>query len=386
MSTKNTNYMRSVNDYSLSAHEIYNETTGRRFPMDTRVFTAKNVSTENFELAKNTILEKFTSNGFEVSRTFAINYDDGAGPGEESQYTIYEQFFYVLRASVGGVSTDDDIIVLEMYRRNNELVILTLGTINTRTILQPAIDFFNTTFKTPSKERTYYTIGANSQGFSLVEMTVSTEYNANLVELNYNDDFKPVHDVIIDHIDNDKKGLILLHGVPGSGKTSHIEQLVCRGGTRKVVYIPPHLAGSIASPQFMDFLNNQLKGCVLIIEDAEAILLERGGHGSDGNAVANLLNISDGILGRALNILIIATFNTEKQFIDPALRRKGRLVAEYFFGELTVSKAEALIQHLHGEGAVLKSGEERTLANIYNQNVVQFTSEDSSSKKSFGFT
>lgn len=89
--------------------------------------------------------------------------------------------------------------------------------------------------------------------------------------------------------------------------------------------------------------------------------------------MSNLLNISDGILGKALNILIIATFNMDRQFIDKALMRKGRLVAEYKFGELTVDKATALVKKLHGEEAELnlEKGEPRTLGNIFNMDVVQ---------------
>ncbi|QDJ96549.1 ATPase [Xanthomonas phage Xoo-sp13] len=386
----NTNYMRSVNDYSLSAHEIYNEETGNRFPIDTRVFTAKNVTTANFEQAQALVLKEFTQNGFVLNREYSINYDDGNGPGEESQYTIYEQFFFVLIKDNNVPKTPeflkiDDVVVLEMYRRNNELVILTLSNISTRSILQPAISYMAANFRPPVKERVYYTIGANAKGFSLVEMNISTTYDADLINWNYNDSFIPVHDTIIDYIDNNKKGLILLHGVPGSGKTSYIEQLVCKGGTRKVVYIPPHLANSIASPQFVEFVNEELKGCVLVIEDAEAVLIERGGVGSDNNAVANILNLSDGILGKALNVLIIATFNTETRFIDQALLRKGRLVTQYFFGPLDSVKATQLLEKLHGEGTRLKHGEELTLANIYNKDVVQHI-EAPKQKGSFGFT
>lgn len=152
------------------------------------------------------------------------------------------------------------------------------------------------------------------------------------------------------------------------------------------MYIPPHLAGSIASPQFVTFVRDKLKGCVLIIEDAEAILTERGGSGADDHAVANLLNISDGILGKALNILVIATFNRDKQFIDKALMRKGRMVAEYYFDALQLDKAKALVKIIHGEDAELNlgPGEEATLGNVFNMDFVQHRTKEAP-KVAFGF-
>lgn len=384
MKNNNTQYMRSVNDYSLSAHEIFNEATNCRFPKYTRVATAKNISADSFNEAVEVVLNQFTAEGYSVTTPYNIDYDDGSEPGEESQYTIYEQKFYVLKKN-DEVESNDSTVVLELYRRNGELVILTLSPVSTKKYIDAACAIFRSKYKPKKKERVFYTISQNSHGFELEEMNIPTEYNAESVYWHYNDDFIPVHETIINCIDNDKKGLILLHGLPGAGKTSYIEQLISKGGTRKLVYIPPHLANSIASPAFISFVREKLKSCVLVIEDAEDILKDREGN-ADSTAVSNLLNISDGILGKALNILIIATFNMDRQFIDKALMRKGRLVAEYKFGELTVDKATALVKKLHGEDSVLnlEKGEMRTLGNIFNMDIVQHRAKEIP-KVAFGF-
>ena len=60
MKNNNTQYMRSVNDYSLSAHEIFNEATNHRFPKYTRVATARNIGAESFNDAVDTVLAQFT--------------------------------------------------------------------------------------------------------------------------------------------------------------------------------------------------------------------------------------------------------------------------------------------------------------------------------------
>lgn len=377
----NTQYMRSVNDYSLSAHEIFNAVTNTRFPKYTRVATALHVENASYQEAVQLVLSKFTDAGYVVTTPYNIDYDDGSAPGEESAYTIYEQNFYVLQKD----ENIDSTVVLEMYRRNNELVILTLSSEPTKEYIDSSMGFFRANYKPKKKENVFYTISQSSHGFSLEEMKIPTTYNPEHVKWHYNDDFMPVHETIIQYIDEDRKGLILLHGLPGAGKTSYIEQLISKGSTRKLVYIPPHLASSIASPSFISFVREELKSCVLVIEDAEEILKDREGH-ADATAVSNLLNISDGILGKALNILIIATFNMDRQFIDKALMRKGRLVCEYKFGELTMDKAIALVHKQFGEDAdlVLEKGELRTLGNVFNMTVTQHRSKDIP-KVAFGF-
>ncbi len=377
----NTNYMRSVNDYSLSAHEIFNEVTGNRFPADTRVMTANNITAQNFIDASEISLNLFFKDGYFLEKTYTINYDDGSEPGDESQYTIYEQSFHILKRKTTD-TLPGNVIILEVYRRNGQLIILTLSTESTVKYLAEAGELLREKYKAPKKDKTFYTISQSNHGFELEEMKIPTVYDDSSFTLLYNDEFLPVHETIIDYIDNDKKGLILLHGIPGSGKTSYIKQLISKGGTRKLVYIPPHLANSIASPQFITFVRDKLKSCVLVIEDAEEILQSRE-ISHNATAVSNLLNISDGILGEALNILIIATFNVDKKEIDPALMRKGRMVAEYHFGELDKDKALALTQKLYGETAKIPEGE-RTLANIFNAEVIQHRTPEPK-KAAFGF-
>ena len=62
---------------------------------------------------------------------------------------------------------------------------------------------------------------------------------------------------------------------------------------------------------------------------------------------------------------IIATFNCDLTKIDPALLRKGRLIANYEFNKLDLDSAKILSDKLgFGTDAVT---EPMTLAEIYNQ-------------------
>jgi hypothetical protein len=62
---------------------------------------------------------------------------------------------------------------------------------------------------------------------------------------------------------------------------------------------------------------------------------------------------------------IIATFNCDLTKIDPALLRKGRLIANYEFNKLDVSSAKTLSDKL--DFGTEQITEPMTLADIYNQ-------------------
>ena len=101
----------------------------------------------------------------------------------------------------------------------------------------------------------------------------------------------------------------------------------------------------LATPEFVPFMMKH-PNSVLIIEDAEKVVKSRNGNGNE-TAVSNLLNLSDGILGDCLKTQIVATFNTDRQLIDKALLRKGRLIVEYKFDELCVDKSNKLLKSLN---------------------------------------
>ncbi|MGB3946616.1 MAG: AAA family ATPase [Bacteroidia bacterium] len=182
------------------------------------------------------------------------------------------------------------------------------------------------------------------------------------IKENYNDDFAPIHDFILSKLKNTSKGIVLLHGAPGTGKTSYIRYLI-GNISKRMLFIPTNYAHHIATAEFTSILS-QSPNSIIIIEDAESVLGDRG-DGVNGKAVSNLLNISDGILSDCLNIQIICSFNTDLKKIDPALLRKGRLIAKYEFKALETEKAKKLSQKL---GFKTKINSATTLADIYNPN------------------
>lgn len=190
--------------------------------------------------------------------------------------------------------------------------------------------------------------------------------------INYNEDFLPINELIISSLSKkDSKGLVLLHGKAGAGKTTYIRYLISiLSKFKKIIYLPSDIAESISSPAFVPFFINN-RNCVLVIEDAENILIKRSAHSKQ--SISNLLNLSDGLISDVCNIQIICTFNTDIVNIDPALLRKGRLIAKYDFRELSIERTNALSNKL-GMGNIDK---EMVLADIYNQKDISFNDKKS---------
>lgn len=215
-------------------------------------------------------------------------------------------------------------------------------------------------FKKPEiSKNKIFIVYRSSHGFDKIGFTVK-KVNINIKE-NYNDDFQEVSEKIIKGLnDKDKTHLVILHGVPGVGKSFYIRYLTSKL-TKKIIFIPPDMVSSITDPSFIPFLmkNND---SILIIEDAEPAL-EKRMEGSRSSAVSNVLNLTDGLLSDCLNISIIATFNTGSKNIDEALIRKGRLLMNYKFEKLSVEKSKALLEKLGHKEVEVK--EPMTLSDIY---------------------
>ena len=203
-------------------------------------------------------------------------------------------------------------------------------------------------------------VAKDNYGLELKTMDIKkTKLN---LELYYEDDFLEVDRTIQSRLaKKDDKGIVLLHGLPGTGKTTYLRYLIGRL-KKKVLFLSPGVAGNIMDPDFMDLMIDN-PNSILVIEDAESIIMDR--RVSGGSSVSNLLNISDGLLADFLSVQLVCTFNHPVSMVDSALMRKGRLIAKYEFGKLGVAKGQKLSRYLGFDTIIDKP---MTIAEIANPN------------------
>ncbi|ALJ00042.1 AAA family ATPase [Rufibacter tibetensis] len=226
-----------------------------------------------------------------------------------------------------------------------------------------------------NKSPTFKVLTHNSSSFNTED--VKSEFlKVNIEEL-YNDDFMEVNAIIERAIGQEKSGLILLHGVPGTGKTSYIKNLLSRFHENNFIFIQNEFVQDLLKPEFISFLLKN-RNSILVIEDAEKVITTRENI-SENSVVSTILQLTDGLFSDYLNIKIICTFNTTIEKVDKALLRKGRLIATYEFKPLSVEKSNKLLETL-GHST---TNTEMALADIFNFEEKAF--DTTGTKKKIGF-
>ena len=215
------------------------------------------------------------------------------------------------------------------------------------------------------EKSTLYTIGHSQYGGYMLESVKVPPPKFWDINLLYNDNFKEPYEKLEKAMTQERSsGIIILNGEPGCGKTNLLRQMMNTGTQRKVVYIPPDKFRYMSDPSFTAFLQKQLKNSIVILEDAETLLLDRDHPKSDMMSLSTLLNMSDGLLADELNCVYIATFNTHIDKIDAAIKRKGRLIFQYEFSKLGKEKAIKLAEALGKDPSAITT--DLALTEIFN--------------------
>jgi hypothetical protein len=229
-------------------------------------------------------------------------------------------------------------------------------------------DIFNRSVVSEITKNSVGLISMDANGSLYVrEFTLDKKIRIPDLDLYYGEDFKDFSKKLIRRLTVDDKGLVLLHGKPGTGKTYFIRYLLQKLTqiNKKVLYFPPTMVDSITDPYFFNFITDWTmdngKRTILLIEDAEPLLASRNNNRNLG--ITNLLNLTDGILNDILSIQIIATFNTDLGELDDALLRPERLIARKEFTNLTLEQSKLVAEKLKLDPKIIDK--EMSLAELY---------------------
>lgn len=235
--------------------------------------------------------------------------------------------YYIIRNNETPIIVIPNMLV---YTYRGDLIVLT-NTSELPNNVKKAITLYETNENMPSCEYATY----NRDGFSTNTLLIKT-VDLNVKE-NYNDDLPD--DKIKEFLQaENESGLLILHGKPGTGKTTYIRNLIRKLNDKDFLILDSSVFDNITDSSFIQLLL-EYKDCVVILEDCESMLADR----TDGNnKMASLLNLSDGILGDAFNLKFICTFNADINRIDQALLRKGRMKVKYEFKKLSKDKVKVL--------------------------------------------
>lgn len=204
------------------------------------------------------------------------------------------------------------------------------------------------------------------------------------LDLYYGNGFGEKHSSLVKLMnEKNRSGLFIFHGLTGSGKTNYIRYLIGKSDPEiSFIFYPVSSLRDITAPDLITFLIDH-KDSVLIIEESEESVESREKSHGDKTLIANLLNVSDGLLSDALNLKIICTFNTDIRNLDKALLREGRLLGIHHFNKISAEQANKIAEANNLER---RFTEAMTLAQIFNNPLNSDLSDFVGEKPKIGFS
>lgn len=189
-------------------------------------------------------------------------------------------------------------------------------------------ELLKTIFTKVENEQTIKVYNCSRHGFWTGRMNVSSQ--------NIEDIFIPkeTKDELVHMIDtfiNSKERYVkfgrvhkmgfLFTGVPGSGKTSLVKSIALK--YKRAVYTLS-FGRTLSEEKVFDLVNDMNENSILLLEDIDAIFVDRKPEETTCISFSSLINILDGVLSNGNGTLVFMTANNP-QHLDKALIRPGRV-------------------------------------------------------------
>jgi hypothetical protein len=172
------------------------------------------------------------------------------------------------------------------------------------------------------------------------------------IDLYFNDDTIKQVNKLSKYIKNSKKGLSIIHGERGTGKSTLIKYLSTKID-KKFIFIPSSMfETTIVNPDFRSFINKN-PDSVIILDDSDIYFSEI--YSKSNIFTNNILQLVDGLDSDSLKLHIIAVLNlSDVGDIDHILLDCNNLTDIIHVQELEVEKIKDLNKHLKKKTKVKK--------------------------------